>query len=395
MSDALKIAVVAGEESGDVLAADLIRHLGEIAGRDVELIGTGGEHLGALGQASLIDPEDISIKGISAVLTSLPKLLGHIRNVSAEIIRARPDALLIVDNPDFTHRVARKVRAALPDLPIVNLVCPQVWAWRHWRAREMRSYIDHVLCLLPFEPEALKRLGGPEATYVGHRLAGLDSLRRSYDSHCGRAVRPDPTLLLLPGSRSRDAKVLLPRYRKAIDILDELGHRPRLVLPTVSRIEHFVRESVADWPRDVEIMVGEEARHAAFQSADVAVAASGTVTLELALAGLPFVSTYRIDRIAWWAHQYIPVWSTSLPNLVADRPVIPELHDFDGRASNVAREIARLLESEPARAAQKDGFAEIRQRMEVSTHSGLAGAAVLLDQIERGRPDVDNQASVQ
>lgn len=386
MSGPLRIAVVAGEESGDVLAADLIRHLERMAGRNVELIGTGGEHLAALGQRSLIDPEDISIKGISAVIGSLPKLVGHIRNVSAEIVHARPDALLIVDNPDFTHRVARKVRAALPDLPIVNLVCPQVWAWRHWRAKAMRSYIDHVLCLLPFEPEALKRLDGPAATYVGHRLIGLESLRRSFEAQQNRPVSADPAVLLLPGSRSRDAKVLLPRYRKAVEILDELGHRPRVVLPTVSRIEPLIRELVADWPREVEVLSGEEARHEAFGNADVALAASGTVTLELALAGLPFVSTYRIDRIAWWAHQYIPVWSTSLPNLVADRPIIPELHDFDGRASNIAREIARLLESEAARAAQKDGFVAIRQRMAVSGDPGTAGATVLLDLIEGKTP---------
>ncbi|MCP1199340.1 lipid-A-disaccharide synthase [Notoacmeibacter sp. MSK16QG-6] len=389
MSAGLKIAVVAGEESGDVLAADLIRYLKEIAGCDVQLIGTGGDHLAALGQRSLIDPEDISIKGISAVLTSLPKLLGHIRNVSAEIVRLKPDAMLIVDNPDFTHRVAKRVRARLPNLPIVDLVCPQVWAWRHWRAKAMRSYVDHVLCLLPFEPEALERLNGPSATYVGHRLAGLEALRHSFEAHRERPVSADPVLLLLPGSRSRDAKVLLPRYRRAVEILEELGYRPKLVLPTVSRIEPLIREIVADWPYEVDIVSGEEVRHEAFERADVALAASGTVTLELALAGLPFVSTYRIDRIAWWAHQYIPVWSTSLPNLVADRPVIPELHDFDGRASNIAREIARLLESEPARAAQKDGFAEIRRRMETSTESGKVGATILLDLIRRRDASVE------
>ncbi len=188
MNGPLRIAVVAGEESGDVLAADLIGELKVISGRDVTLIGTGGEHLAALGQKSLIDPEDISIKGISAVLSSLPKLLGHIRKVGSEIVRAKPDALLIVDNPDFTHRVAKRVRAGLPDLPIIDLVCPQVWAWRQWRAKTMRSYIDHVLCLLPFEPQALASLDGPDATYVGHRLAGLESLRRSYGEHRDRPV---------------------------------------------------------------------------------------------------------------------------------------------------------------------------------------------------------------
>ncbi|WP_158598457.1 lipid-A-disaccharide synthase [Notoacmeibacter ruber] len=382
MSSPLTIAVVAGEESGDILAADLIAELRDLTGRQIDLIGTGGEHLAKLGQRSLIDPEDISIKGIAAVLTSLPKLLNHIRRVSSAIVKARPDALLIVDSPDFTHRVARRVRAALPDLPVIDLVCPQVWAWRQWRAKEMASYIDHVLCLLPFEPEALARLEGPAATYVGHRLARLESLKSSFEVQKARQVGDEPTLLLLPGSRGRDAKVLLPRYKEAILLLEELGHRPRLVLPTVARIEPLVRELVADWPREVTILTGEQARHKAFASADIAVAASGTVTLELALGGLPFVSTYRIDKVAWWAHQFIPVWSTSLPNLVADRPIIPELHDFDGRPSNIARELARLLESEQARGAQKEGFAAIRDRMDVSEPPGRVGARMLMEVIE-------------
>ena len=164
-----RIALVAGEVSGDQLGFKLMRALRE-ANPGVAFMGVGGDAMTAEGLSSLFPMSDIAVMGILPVLARLPTLLARIRATADAIIAARPDALVIIDSPDFTHRVARRVRAALPGLPVVDYVSPTVWAWRPGRARKMRGYVDTVLALLPFEPEAHRRLGGPDCVYVGHPL---------------------------------------------------------------------------------------------------------------------------------------------------------------------------------------------------------------------------------
>ena len=166
----LRVALVAGEHSGDQLGAKLMRALIEARASEIAFLGVGGEAMEAEGLKSLFPISDIAVMGILPVLGRLPKLLQRIRKTAEAIIDARPDGLVIIDSPDFTHRVARRVRAALPKLPIVDYVSPSVWAWRPGRARAMRSYVDCVLALLPFEPEAYRRLKGPCCVYVGHPL---------------------------------------------------------------------------------------------------------------------------------------------------------------------------------------------------------------------------------
>ena len=164
----LRLAIVTGEESGDLLGADLVEALRRRYRGEVTLTGVGGEHLAALGLDSFFDQHDIALVGLSAIVRKLPQLIRRINQLANAIVAAKPDCLVIIDSPDFTHRVARKVRAADPSIPIINYISPSVWAWRPERARAMRSYIDHVLAILPFEVQALKDLDGPPATYVGH-----------------------------------------------------------------------------------------------------------------------------------------------------------------------------------------------------------------------------------
>ena len=167
----LKIAIVAGEESGDLLGHDLIKALRQMTGREVQLAGTGGHHLEGLGLTSLFDASEIALMGVSAILRDLPRLIGRIGQTARAIAAEKPDCLITIDSPEFSLRVAKKVRAADPSIPIIHYVCPSVWAWRPGRAVAMRPYVDHILCLLPFEPAELDRLGGPPGTFVGHRLA--------------------------------------------------------------------------------------------------------------------------------------------------------------------------------------------------------------------------------
>ena len=185
----LKIGIVAGEESGDLLGADIVAALKAATGREVELVGVGGRHLRAHGLRPLFDAGDIALMGFSAVFRDLPRLVRRIGETARAIAAAAPDCLVTIDSPDFTLRVARKVRAANPDIPIVHYVCPSVWAWRPGRAAAMKPYVDHVLCILPFEPAELQRLGGPPGTFVGHRLTG-DAGRACRGGSAGQATRP-------------------------------------------------------------------------------------------------------------------------------------------------------------------------------------------------------------
>lgn len=375
----LRIGIIAGEESGDILGADLVAAIGKQSGRDVELVGVGGQHLAEHGLESLFDPGEIALMGVTAILMRLPRLLARISQTARAIVQARPDIVVIIDSPDFTHRVARRIRAANASIPIVDYVCPSVWAWRPQRAKAMRDHIDHVLCILPFEVEALRRLDGPAATYVGHRLASDPMLREAHMAQEARQRDPStPNLVLLPGSRRSEVRAMLPFFRETVEALVAEGLKPRLSLPTVAHVEGIVREAVSAWPWPVEISTGVAARYRAFGEADAALAASGTVTLELALAGVPLVSAYKGDVIMWLVRSLITTWSGSLPNLIANRPVVPELYNDMLRPNLAARHLMALIEEGAQRDAQLAGFATVRRRMETERPSGDIAAQTVL-----------------
>ena len=380
----LTIAVVAGEVSGDLLGADLIAALKRQTGVPIRLVGVGGPALAAEGLDSLFDYSDLSVMGLTQVLGRLPTLIRRIRSTADAIVRARPDALLIIDSPDFTHRVARKVRAALPGLPVVNYVCPSVWAWKEYRAPAMRAYVDRVLALLPFEPEVMERLGGPRTDFIGHRLTADSHVlatreQRWLAAEKGRSAVQ--TLLLLPGSRAGEIRRLLPDFRATVDIFAERNGAPRLLLPTVPRQEALVREMTADWVYRPEISVGPEGKWRAFAEADAALAASGTVILELGLAGVPVVSTYRTDWLIGLMTSRIKIWSGALPNLIADYVIVPEYFNERIRAGALARWLERLAKDTPERVTMMAGFDTVWARMQRPEPPGAAGARILMEAI--------------
>lgn len=384
VSPPLRIGIIAGEESGDILGADLVAAIKEQSGRDVELVGVGGLHLAEQGLKSLFDPGEIALMGVTAIIMRLPGLLARIAQTARALVQARPDIVIIIDSPDFTHRVARRIRAANASIPIIDYVCPSVWAWRPQRAKAMRGYIDHVLCILPFEVEALCRLDGPAATYVGHRLASDITLREAHAAQTRRHREPSaPNLVLLPGSRRSEVRAMLPFFRETVEVLFAEGLKPRLMLPTVAHVEGIVREAVSAWPWPVEISTGLPSRYRAFGEADAALAASGTVTLELAIAGVPLVSAYKGDVIMWLVRSLITTWSGSLPNLIADRPVVPELYNDMLRPNLAARHLMALIEEGAQRDAQLSGFAVVRHRMETPRPSGEIAAQATLSLLRK------------
>ena len=316
----LHLYFVVGEESGDVLGAKLVTTLKEMT-ESVQVSGLAGERLQAHGVESLFDISDISVMGISGVAAKLPVLLRRINQTVDDVLEKNPDVLVLIDSPEFSYRVAKKVRAKRPAIKIVKYVAPSVWAWRPGRAKKIRNYVDHVLAVLPFEPDVLDELGGPEATYVGHPLAAdMPAIKASSK----KLTAEVPRLVLLPGSRRSEVKRLMPVIGETLQILFERGNRFDLVLPAVSKLEDEIRESAKDWVWKPRIVTGDVARKDAFEWADIALAASGTVTLELALYKVPTISLYKLDGLAMRIRHLLTGWTASLPNLIADYPVIPE-----------------------------------------------------------------------
>jgi len=382
----LRIAIVAGEESGDLLGADLVAGLQRATGRRIELVGLGGRHLEALGLVSLFDAGEIALIGISAILRGLPRLMRRIGQAAAAIAAARPDCLITIDSPDFSLRVARKVRAADRTIPIVHYVCPSVWAWRPGRAPAMRSYVDRILCILPFEVQELERLGGPPGTYVGHRLRHDDNVEAAAAAQAGARDLSDArvkTLLLLPGSRRSEVGRLLGPFGETVSLLRARGHRLRLVLPTVPHVAEAVRAGVAGWAEKPQIVTDPAGKWRAFGEADAALISSGTVSLELALSGVPMVSCYRLDPIMRLvAPHLLKVWSACLPNLIADRALVPEFYDQFVRPQILVRQIEALFMDDGMRAWQKAGFAEVRRRLDTSRPAGEIAAQAVLSHIK-------------
>ncbi|CAM1649792.1 MULTISPECIES: lipid-A-disaccharide synthase [Bartonella] len=382
MSDGrLKIAIVAGEESGDLLGADLVSSLARKTGRNIKLIGVGGSHLEALGLKSVFNVDDIALMGLGAVLKKLPKLILHIHRLAHFIADEKPDCLIIIDSPDFTHRVAKKVRKLSPEIPIIKYIAPSVWAWRPERAKAMCPYIDHVLVVLPFEKQVMRDLQGPPATYVGHRLltypplVAIEKLRSSRIEE----VKHAPTVVVLPGSRHFEIRGLMPIFGQALEILKKRRPDIEFVLPTLPRLADQVRKFASEWTVKVNIVTGEDEKWAAFAKADAALAASGTVSLELALADVPMVLGYKADLFSkTFILPRVKVWSAALPNIIADRPVVPEYFNEFLRPGMLARQIEQLVAAGPVRQAQLDGFSLIRKTMATTLPSGeIASQAIL------------------
>ncbi len=383
-----KIFLIATEESGDRLGAALMKVLRQGLGDAVQFEGVGGRAMAQEGLSSLFPIEELSIIGLAAIVRQLPKILRLIRITAAAAVEAAPDVLVIIDSPDFTHRVARRVRARDPDIPIVDYVSPTVWAWRPGRARAMRRYVDHVLALLPFEPEAYRRLQGPPCSYVGHPLTDQLAALRPDAAEQGRREGEPPVLLVLPGSRRSEIRHHMAIFGQALGLLQAQGAAFELILPTMPHLLEAVRAGSADWSVQPNIVVGEAEKRAAFRIARAALAKSGTVTLELALSGVPMVAAYRAGSLeAFIVLRAIKVSSVILANLVVGENVVPEYIQNDCTPEKLAVALRDLLGDSPQRRRQVDAFRKIDTIMSIGQPPSVRAADIVLATMRQGRPD--------
>lgn len=366
--------LIAGEESGDILGARL---MAAIAARapGIAFAGIGGARMQQAGlSAPLFPMRELSLMGLAEVLPSLLRLMRRIDETVADIAARKPAALVSIDAPGFTLRVARRVHGSLP---VIHYVAPQVWAWRQGRARRIARIVDRLLCLLPFEPEFFTR-HGLDARFVGHPV-----LEGGMDRGDGAAFRaahgiaPDaPLVAVLPGSRAGEVARLLPVLAGTLRLLARPGLR--LVVPTVPAVADAVR--AAPWPAPA-VFVPPTARADALAAADAALCKSGTATVEVALAGCPMLVVYRVNPItAAIGRRVIKVRYASLVNLLAGREVAPEFLQERCVPEILAPALAALLDDPAARAAQRAGFAEARAKLAApggASPSEAAAEAVL------------------
>ena len=320
------------------------------------------------------------------MIRRLPSILRRIGQTAQAVAADRPDALVVIDSPDFTHRVARRVRRRLPDLPILNYVSPSVWAWRPGRAPRMRAYVDHVLALKPFEPAAHARLGGPPCTYVGHPLIErLSELRPAAGER--RPLGEGPVeLLVLPGSRRTEVSRLMEPFGAALARVKEAFPHPlSITLPAVAHLAPEIEAAAKRWPVAPRIVIGEAEKHAAFRRAHAALAASGTVTLELALSGVPMVVAYRVSKIEEQLRHVITVPSIVLANLILGENVVPERIQWDCTPEKLAQTLLPLLADTAERRRQAEAFARLDALMSTGAESPSEIAARIVCEVMAAR----------
>jgi lipid-A-disaccharide synthase len=373
--------LICGEPSGDQLGADLMRGLKALAGDGVAITGVGGAAMTAEGLKSLFPLDDTAVMGLREVVPRIPAILRRVRQATGEALRERPDAVVLIDSPDFTHRIAQRIKRIDPTIRTVNYVAPQVWASRSYRARKMARYFDLVLALLPFEVPFFEahRL---RAVFVGHPV-----IERAEHMTGGEALRvrlgiahDAPLLAVLPGSRISEVKLLLPRFRKTVRIVAQNVPDIVCVLPTVPHVRKLVHELSEDWPSPLHILETDADKFAAFDTADVALAASGTVTTELALAGTPMIVAYRLGWLTFaLARPFIRVRFATLTNIILDRAAVPEYIQQDCTADALAANVLSLLRDQRARERQRRDLAEAMSKLGVGgERPSLRAARALL-----------------
>jgi lipid-A-disaccharide synthase len=384
---ARNIFLIATEESGDRLGASLMKVLRQRLGGAVRFEGVGGRSMAREGLTSLFPIEELSIMGLASVVKQLPMILRRIRKTADAVTQASPDVLVIIDSPDFTHRVARRVRARDPAIPIIDYVSPSVWAWRPGRARAMLRYVDHVLALLPFEPEAYRKLRGPPCSYVGHPLIEqIGRLRPGADEQ-KRRNEPPPVLLVLPGSRRSEIRHHMAVFGETLGRLQAESMPFELILPTMPHLQDAIAEGVKSWPVQPRIVVGENEKRAAFRIAHAAFVKSGTVTLELAIAGVPMVAAYKVGAVeASIMRRVIRTSSVILANLVIGENVVPEFIQENCTAEELAPALRDVLTDSPPRRRQVEAFAKIDAIMSTGNQPPSVRAAdIVLATLRKAR----------
>lgn len=376
----LRVFVIAGEPSGDKLGAALMAGLRALA-PDIRFDGVGGEGMGAEGLASRFAMSDLSVMGLAEVLPRIRLLRRRIRETAAAISDMKPDLVITIDSPDFCLRVLKQARALRPDLPVVHYVAPSVWAWRPGRAAKMAPLVDHVLALLPFEPPYMQAVG-MSCDFVGHPVVAEPRATKAEIADF-KARFPGPVILALPGSRKGEITRHAPRFGQALGQVAPAG--AQIIVPSVASQADLMRKAVAGWPVAAHVIDGAAEKRAAFGAADLALAASGTVSLELAANGVPMVIAYDLNPLTRaLAQRLIRLDTVTLVNLVSDTRAVPEFLGRNCSVAQIAPALKRLMHDPDARAQQRAAMELTMERLGQGGEApGLRAARSVLAFLDR------------
>jgi lipid-A-disaccharide synthase len=372
--------IIAGEPSGDALGAALIAALRERTAGRLRIAGIGGEEMAAQGLESLVPIADLAVAGVAEVLPRAPLILRRVRETVAAIRALRPDAVVTIDSSGFTWRIAQRLRRQGERMPLIHYVAPMVWAWRGGRARRMARWYDHLLTLLPFEPPYFERVG-LAASYVGHPV--LESGAEHGDAVRFRAAHaiPDDALVItvLPGSRGGEVRRLMPVFGAALRRLETMVGPFRVAVPTVATVADSVAKGVVGWPGRPIVLRERGDKYDAFAASRAALAVSGTVALELALAGLPMVVAYRLSRLSEAViDRLVKIRQMNLVNLLLDRPLVSEHLRQACAPEPLAAALAEVIQDERVRSAHRKGYDEAMRRLRAD---GLSPSRAAADRI--------------
>ncbi|HWX55789.1 MAG TPA: lipid-A-disaccharide synthase [Verrucomicrobiae bacterium] len=354
----------AGEASGDAYGAQLIESLRQFS-PNATFFGMGGEKMRTGGCELLIDAKDVAVVGLAEVVTHLPGIYGRFRGLVAETASRKPDAAVLIDFPEFNLRLARKLHAL--NIPVFYFVSPQIWAWRSGRVKLIQKYVRKMIVIFPFEQE-FYREHGVEVSYVGHPLAhdAPPEIARAEFAARYQLDAAKEWIGLLPGSRRKEVRLNLPAMLQAARMLQERDRcfNYQYVLPVASTLDpKWMQDQIASAGAGVPIQLTDNSR-ATLKHCRAAVVASGTATVEAALAGTPFVVVYRLAALTWLlGRRLVKLDTFAMPNLIAGRKIVRELIQQDFTAENILRELTDIILEGPRRRQMLSDLADVRQRL--------------------------------
>mgnify|MGYP001552832189 CR=1 FL=1 len=377
----LTIMLICGEPSGDQLGGQLMAALRTLA-PSLRITGVGGPAMEARGLQSLFPLADTAVMGLREVVPRIPAILRRVRQACDYALATRPDAVVLIDSPDFTHRIARRLKRLDASIPTINYVAPQVWATRAYRARKMARYFDMVLALLPFEAPFFEE-HGLHSVFVGHPVVERASHMKGGAALRARLGIPAeaPLLAVLPGSRANELRFILPDFKNAVGLIRQRIPDLQTVIVAVPHLAARIRQMAIGWPAPLQIVDAEGDKYAAFDAADAALAASGTVTTELALAGTPMVVAYKLGWLTYTlVRRFVRVKYITLVNLLLGREAVTELIQDKCTPKALADAAIALLTNPDIRRRQIADLAEAVARLGLGRDEpSLRAAQAILD----------------
>lgn len=358
----MKVYLIAGEPSGDLLGSRLMRAMLDKC-PNIHFYGIGGESMSREGLRSLFDISDLAVMGLAEVIPSIPLIYKRMRQTIADIVEKKPDVLITIDSWSFCASIHKMLRKKNLKIPQVHYVAPQVWAWKKKRARTMHKYIDHLLTLFPYEPKYFTPYN-LETTFVGHPViessvvcGNPEEFRRRYNIDDQAKI-----MAILPGSRKTEVVRLLPVFLETAKRFKEKHPEFCFVIPTVHTVEDMVRKMVAESGLPIFVVNTEEGRYDAFKASEMAIAASGTVALELAMVNVPHIIAYKVAPLtAWFAKHFLKIQFVNLTNILLGREVVPELLQDDCNVENILYYMEEFLKKGAFYERETEGFDKVKE----------------------------------